>query len=57
MEICKNEKKDISLGALYFMRLLLLKKYALPKEVKEKLVNFFFSYYDFDKEKLPVLWH
>ena len=57
MEICKNEKKGISLGALYFMRLLLMKKYAFPKEVKEKLVNFFFSYYDCVKEKLPVLWH
>ena len=57
MEICKNDKKGISIGALYFMRLLLMKKYAFPKEVKEKLVNFFLSYYDFDKEKLPVLWH
>ena len=57
MEICKNEKKGISVGALYFMRLLLMKRYAFPKEVKENLVNFFFSYYDFDREKLPVLWH
>ena len=57
MEICQNDKNGISVGALFFMRLLLVKKYAFPKEVKEKLVNFFLGYYDFDKEKLPVLWH
>ena len=57
IEICKNDKMGISLGALLFMRLLLVKKYAFPTEVKEKLVNFFLGYYDFDKEKLPVLWH
>lgn len=57
MEICEKDKKGISVGALYFMRLLLVKKYAFPKEVKEKLVNFFLGYYNFDKEKLPVLWH
>ena len=56
-QICKNDKKGISVGALYFIRLLLVKKYAFPTEVKETLVNFFLSYYDFDKEKLPVLWH
>ena len=39
------------------MRLLLVKKYALPKEVKDCLVKFFMSYYDFDRNKLPVLWH
>ena len=39
------------------MRLLLVKKYAFPTEVKDKLVNFFLGYYDFDKDKLPVLWH
>jgi len=57
IEICKNDKNGISVGALFFMRLLLVKKYAFPTEVKEKLVKFFLSYYDFDKEKLPVLWH
>ena len=56
-QICKNDKKGISVGALFFMRLLLVKKYAFPTEVKDTLVNFFLSYYDFDKEKLPVLWH
>ena len=57
MEVCKNDKIGISVGALFFMRLLLVKKYAFPQEVKEKLVNFFLGYYDFDKDKLPVLWH
>ena len=56
-QICKNDKKGISVGALFFMRLLLVKKYAFPNEVKDNLVNFFLSYYDFDKDKLPVLWH
>ena len=56
-QICQNDKNGISVGALFFMRLLLVKKYAFPTEVKDKLVNFFLGYYDFDKDKLPVLWH
>ncbi len=56
-QLCQNDKKGVSVGALFFMRLLLVKKYALPKEVKDCLVIFFMSYYDFDKNKLPVLWH
>ena len=56
-ELCKNDKKGVSVGALFFMRLLLVKKYAFPKEVKECLVKFFMGYYNFDKDKLPVLWH
>ena len=56
-QLCKTDKKGISVGALYFIRLLLSKKYALPKEVKEDLVKFFLGYLDFDKEKLPVIWH
>ena len=57
MQICENDKKGISVGALFFMRLLLVKKYAFPTEVKEKLVKFFLGYYNFEKDKLPVLWH
>ena len=57
IQICQNDKNGISVGALFFMRLLLVKKYAFPTEVKDKLVNFFLGYYDFDKDKLPVLWH
>ena len=56
-QLCQNDKKGVSVGALFFMRLLLVKKYALPKEVKDCLVKFFMSYYDFDRNKLPVLWH
>jgi essential nuclear protein 1 len=56
-QLCQNDKKGVSVGALFFMRLLLVKKYALPKEVKECLVKFFMGYYDFDRNKLPVLWH
>ena len=56
-QFCQNDKKGVSVGALFFMRLLLVKKYALPKEVKDCLVKFFMSYYDFDRNKLPVLWH
>jgi essential nuclear protein 1 len=57
MQLCETDKNGISVGALFFMRLLLVKKYAFPTEVKEKLVKFFLSYYNFDKDKLPVLWH
>jgi essential nuclear protein 1 len=57
LQICQNDKNGISVGALFFMRLLLVKKYAFPTEVKDKLVKFFLGYYDFDKDKLPVLWH
>lgn len=56
-QLCKNDKKGISVGALFFIRLLLVKKYSYPKEVKDNMVKFFLSYYDFDKDKLPVLWH
>ena len=56
-QICKKDEKGISVGALFFMRLLLVKKYAFSNEVKDTLINFFLSYYDFDKDKLPVLWH
>ena len=56
-QLCKDDKIGVSVGALFFMRLLLVKKYALPKEVKDCLVKFFMSYYDFDRNKLPVLWH
>ena len=56
-QLCKNDKKGVSVGALFFMRLLLVKKYALPKEVKDHLVKFFMDYYNFDRNKLPVLWH
>jgi essential nuclear protein 1 len=57
LQICQGDKNGISVGALFFMRLLLVKKYAFPTEVKDKLVKFFLGYYDFDKDKLPVLWH
>ena len=57
IQFCKKGKNEISVGALFFMKLLLMKKYAFPKEVKEKLVNFFLSYKDYKKENLPVMWH
>ena len=56
-QLCQSDKKGVSVGALFFMRLLLVKKYALPKEVKDHLVKFFMDYYNFDRNKLPVLWH
>ena len=57
IQFCKKRKNEISVGALFFMKLLLMKKYAFPKEVKEKLVNFFLSYKDYKKENIPVMWH
>lgn len=55
MEKCQNK---ISMGALFFTKMLLLKKYALPTPVKEALVNFFIKFNDYaGKDPLPVLWH
>lgn len=56
MEFCLNAKSNISMGALYFMKILLLKKYALPTPVKEAFVEFFLKYLGF-QGKLPVQWH
>jgi essential nuclear protein 1 len=53
MEKCSNK---ISMGALFFTKMLLLKKYALPTQVKEALANFFYKYVNY-YDKLPVLWH
>jgi essential nuclear protein 1 len=57
IEKCQNK---ISMGALFFTKMLLLKKYALPTPVKEALVRFFTKYNDYNangKTPLPVLWH
>jgi essential nuclear protein 1 len=56
IKLCKNGKNGISFGALYFMKILLMKKYAFPIFVKEELCKFFLSYENF-KEKLPVMFH
>jgi hypothetical protein len=53
MDKCANK---ISMGALFFIKMLLLKKYALPTQVKEALVKFFTKFYDYSAV-LPVLWH
>jgi hypothetical protein len=39
-----------------FIRVLLAKKYALPKRVIEALVNHFYSFID-DQRDMPVIWH
>ena len=57
IQICKKGKNEISVGALFLMKLLLMEKYAFPKEVKEKLENLFLSYKDYKKENIPVMWH
>ncbi len=52
------------MGVLFFMKILLLKKYAIPTKVKESLVNYFCKFGE-DKNNitinnetnLPVLWH
>ena len=56
IKLCKNGVNGISFGALYFMKILLMKKYAFPIFVKEELCKFFLSYDNF-KEKLPVMFH
>ena len=43
-------------GVLYFMKILISKKYALPVLVKEQILKFFLSFTD-KPEKLTVLWY
>lgn len=52
------------MGVLFFMKILLLKKYAIPTKVKETLVNYFCKFAAEEKGNpfnnevnLPVLWH
>ena len=56
IKLCKNGTNGISFGALYFMKILLMKKYAFPIFVKEELCKFFLSYDNFN-QKLPVMFH
>lgn len=49
-------ENSLHLGALYFLKILLLKKYALPTSVKEALVKYFCSFRTFS-QVLPVSWH
>jgi len=65
MKLIENCQNKINMGCLFFIKILLLKKYALPTTVKESLVKFFFSflqsqyYADIhsNESQLPVLWH
>ena len=56
MQFCKNGKNGISSGALYFIKILLMKKYAIPFQVKENFVNFFCDYENYPFN-LPVMFH
>lgn len=56
MEYCKKGVNGVSVGALFFLRIILLKKYAMPVRVKESLVNFFYDYKTYNGV-LPVIWH
>jgi essential nuclear protein 1 len=56
IKLCKNGTNGISFGALFFMKILLMKKYAFPIFVKEELCKFFLSYDNFN-QKLPVMFH
>jgi essential nuclear protein 1 len=50
------QEKEFCNGSLFFMKILLLKKYALPTQVKSALVNYFYNFIN-SSVKLPVLWH
>lgn len=43
------------MGVLFFMKILLCKKYAIPTKVKENLVNYFCKF--INESNMPVLWH
>jgi essential nuclear protein 1 len=58
MKLIDKCMTKVSMGALFFMKMLLLKKYALPTPVKEALVKFFIKFTEYSsKTPLPVLWH
>jgi essential nuclear protein 1 len=50
------QEKELHMGSLFFMKILLLKKYALPTPVKSALVNYFYNFVN-HPDKLAVLWH
>jgi len=52
----KFTESDYRMGNLYFMKILLSKKYALPTPVKEALVNYFYKFIS-RTDVLSVLWH
>jgi essential nuclear protein 1 len=45
------------MGVLFFIRSMLLKKYAIPTKVKECLVKYFHGFIKSPEEKMPVVWH
>ena len=45
------------MGVLFFIRSMLLKKYAIPTKVKECLVKYFHGFIKSEQEKMPVVWH
>jgi len=48
IELCG---KEIKMGCLFFMKIILLKKYALPTQVKVGLINFFMKFMDVSYEQ------
>ena len=59
-QFCKEGKNGVSFGALFFLKILIMKKFAIPSEVKDILVKFFLEYSSYNsthKIILPVLWH
>ena len=55
IELCKEGRSGLSVGAIYFLRLLMLKKYSLPDPVKQAIVNML-CHYETYKCKVPVIW-
>lgn len=55
IDLCKEGRNGLSVGAVYFLRLLMLKKYSLPDPVKQAIVNMLCHYEQY-KHKLPVIW-
>jgi hypothetical protein len=48
------------LGSGFFIKTILAKRYALPSQVLQHLVAFFFKYEDDENELfdvMPVMWH
>jgi len=55
--IMKLTTMNPGMGVLFFIRSMLLKKYAIPTKVKECLVKYFHGFIKNEEEKMPVVWH
>jgi len=54
MKLCEM---DYGIGTGYFIKVLIGKRYALPTQALNAVVEFFKRFYNEEEEQLPVIWH